>query len=210
MAENHGEEQDDYAYSIISRLTSLSDSVLGEILPEFSPESIRKSLHSLLAGLTPHPTPSEPAPARPAPASPKQNNSDTLYLYTDGASKGNPGEGGAGVVLLDDQGLKIFGQGYYLGQCTNNEAEYKALILGLTEAAKTDRRKLVISLDSQLIVRQINGSYKVKAPALKPLFNRVQDILQSFARYSVRHIPREENSRADGLANQGIDEAGRI
>lgn len=153
---------------------------------------------------------SGPAPISSEPGSSEKTGcNSTLHLYTDGASRGNPGEGGAGIVLMDDQGGEILSRGYYLGLCTNNEAEYKALIHGLTEAAKTGCNRLIIFLDSELIVRQINGIYKVKAPTLKPLFSKVRKLLQSFESYSIQHVPRAENSRADSLANQGIDQAGR-
>ncbi len=114
------------------------------------------------------------------------------------------------MVIIDDQDREVLSRGYYLGQCTNNEAEYKALILGLTEAAKTDCDRLVVFLDSQLIVRQINGEYRVKASTLKPFFSEVRQLLKSFKSYSVRHVPRAENSRADSLANQGINRASRF
>jgi ribonuclease HI/probable phosphoglycerate mutase len=94
----------------------------------------------------------------------------------------------------------------YLGTCTNNVAEYKALILGLDEALQLGCRELAIALDSQLIVRQIQGQYKVKNETLLPLFQEVRKRLARLEKWTIRHVPRAENSRADQLANRGIDE----
>jgi len=129
----------------------------------------------------------------------------SLRLYTDGASRGNPGEAGAGIVVLDDRGREMIAQGKYLGTCTNNVAEYQALLLGLTEASRIGDGTIDIFLDSQLIVRQIQGVYRVKSSDLQPLFAQVKELLSSFADFTVSHIPREQNKRADQLANQGID-----
>jgi ribonuclease HI len=129
----------------------------------------------------------------------------SLRLYTDGASRGNPGEAGAGIVVLDERGREIVARGKYLGTCTNNVAEYQALLLGLTEASRLGDGTIEIFLDSQLIVRQIQGLYRVKSSDLQPLFARVQELLATFADFTVSHIPREQNKRADQLANQGIN-----
>lgn len=129
----------------------------------------------------------------------------SLRLYTDGASRGNPGDAGAGIVVLDDRGREILAQGKYLGTCTNNVAEYQALLLGLTEASRLGDGTIDIFLDSQLIVRQIQGVYRVKSSDLQPLFAQVKELLSSFADFTVSHIPREQNKRADQLANQGIN-----
>lgn len=129
----------------------------------------------------------------------------SLRLYTDGASRGNPGDAGAGIVVLDDRGREMIAQGKYLGTCTNNVAEYQALLLGLTEASRIGDGTIDIFLDSQLIVRQIQGVYRVKSSDLQPLFAQVKELLSSFADFTVSHIPREQNKRADQLANQGID-----
>ncbi|MBC8318981.1 MAG: ribonuclease HI family protein [Desulfobulbaceae bacterium] len=129
----------------------------------------------------------------------------TLYLYSDGASRGNPGEGGAGVVITDNMGNEVFSKGFYIGHCTNNEAEYKALIIGLAEASGGECDNIVIFLDSQLIVRQITGEYQVKNKNLILLYEQVMDLLTFFRRYRVEYIPRSQNTRADQLANEGLD-----
>ena len=130
-------------------------------------------------------------------------------LFTDGASRGNPGEAGAGSVLLDDKNQELAARSLYLGQCTNNVAEYKALILGLNSAIELGCGKLAVFLDSQLIVRQIQGRYKVKNATLKPLFAEVEILLAKIDNWDIDHVPREQNKRADELANRGIDDKNR-
>lgn len=127
-------------------------------------------------------------------------------LFTDGASKGNPGRAGAGAVLFDAEGRELAARSLYLGRCTNNAAEYRALILGLQSALDLGCARLDIRLDSELIVRQLQGRYKVKHEALKPLFNEVKTLLAKVGGWSIAHVPREQNKRADQLANRGIDE----
>ena len=129
----------------------------------------------------------------------------TLLLFSDGASRGNPGEAGAGISICDEQGNELVGTGRYLGKCTNNEAEYRALLFGLAECGKFGSGSLKVHLDSELIVKQIKGQYKVKHPNLKPLFQKAVEKLSGFTSFSVTHVRREKNSRADELANQAID-----
>ena len=126
-------------------------------------------------------------------------------LYTDGAARGNPGEAGAGFVLYDSEDQEIAGEGIYLGKCTNNLAEYQALIHGLHLAVQFKPKHLDIYLDSQLIVRQVLGEYKVKNKQLKPLYQQVMDLLAGLVSWRIFHVRRELNKRADELANQGID-----
>jgi len=130
-----------------------------------------------------------------------------LNLYTDGACRGNPGQGGAGAVLVDESGNIFATIKNSLGLCTNNIAEYKALILGLEEALKRKCRRLHIFLDSELLVNQINGQYKVKNENLKILMRDVRKLLSYFDSYTVKHIDRSHNHIADRLANEAIDEA---
>jgi ribonuclease HI len=128
-------------------------------------------------------------------------------LYTDGASRGNPGKGGAGAILYDEAGEAVSRRKHYLGVCTNNTAEYKGLILGLEAALRHGCRRLHIFMDSELLVRQINGSYRVKNENLKPLMAEVKRLLSFFDGYVVEHIERSKNKAADQLANEAIDEA---
>jgi ribonuclease HI len=130
-------------------------------------------------------------------------------LYCDGASRGNPGQAGAGAVLMDAGG-DIRGQyGEYLGQTTNNVAEYQALILGLKKARKLGVKKIRVFADSELLVRQIKGQYRVKAPHLLPLYEVAQQALKAFETHAISHVPREMNQLADRLANSAIDQKTR-
>jgi len=135
------------------------------------------------------------------------SQSDAVWrLFTDGASRGNPGPAGAGAALFDAAGLELAARSLALGHCTNNAAEYRALLLGLQTALELGCLRLDIRLDSELIVRQLQGRYKVKHETLKPLFDEVRHLLGQLERWSVAHVPRAENKRADQLANRGIDE----
>ena len=129
-----------------------------------------------------------------------------IRLYTDGACRGNPGNGGAGAVLFDNQGYAVTTAKRFLGTCTNNEAEYAALILGLEEALSGGHKTIEVFLDSELLVRQINGVYRVKNSRLKELMKEVQRYLALFDAYTVKHVPRGENTVADRLANEAIDD----
>jgi ribonuclease HI/probable phosphoglycerate mutase len=130
-----------------------------------------------------------------------------LSLFTDGACRGNPGNGGAGAVLVGENGEVVSTAKRFLGHCTNNIAEYQALILGLEEALRRGSTAISIYLDSELIVRQIQGIYRVKNPTLKPLMADVRALLDRFDTWQVAHVPRSENAVADQLANEAIDEA---
>jgi len=126
-------------------------------------------------------------------------------LYTDGASRGNPGHAGAGVVIIDPKGKVICKRAVYLGKKTNNEAEYLALILGLNEVCRRCLKEICIFLDSNLIVNQIKGVFSVKAPNLIPLHLKVRQLLRKVPKYDIFYIRREKNRLADRLANLGID-----
>jgi ribonuclease HI len=126
-------------------------------------------------------------------------------LYSDGACRGNPGEGGAGAVIINAAGNVIWEGKEYLGHCTNNIAEYKALILGLKGALAHGCKKLDVYLDSELLARQINGSYRVKNENLKVLMQDVRSLLSSFDSIDVKHVLRSHNAQADRLANLAID-----
>ncbi len=127
-------------------------------------------------------------------------------LYCDGASRGNPGPAAAGAVLLNPQGAVQARLGKYLGETTNNVAEYQALLLGLEKARQLGVSKIRIFADSELLVRQLTGRYQVKSPHLLPLWRSAQNILSEFAAHEIAHVPREENTQADALANQAIDQ----
>ncbi|MEX0826416.1 MAG: ribonuclease HI family protein [Acidimicrobiia bacterium] len=129
-------------------------------------------------------------------------------LYCDGASRGNPGPAAIGFVLLDPTGGTVIEMGSMIGIATNNVAEYQALITGLEAARTKGVDDLAVRLDSLLLVRQVNGEFRVKAENLKPLHRRAVGLLREFARVEVAHVRRHLNSRADALANAAYDEGG--
>jgi ribonuclease HI len=126
-----------------------------------------------------------------------------LEIYIDGASKGNPGHSGVGIVIYRD-GLRIKNISSYIGTATNNVAEYTALIYALEEALLLKAKSLKINTDSQLLARQLNKIYKVKHAGIINLYNRAVHLLTGFEKVLISHIPREENSLADKLATQAI------
>lgn len=128
-------------------------------------------------------------------------------LFADGAARGNPGPAGSGALLLDGQGRPIAELTLSLGTATNNVAEYSALILGLEEARRRGIDEIDVRMDSLLVVRQMQGLWKIRHPGLRPLALRAGELLAGFRRRTIEHVPREENARADALANRAIDEA---
>ena len=128
-----------------------------------------------------------------------------LTLHVDGGSRGNPGPAGGGVVITDDGGRPVFEGGFFFGHHTNNAAEYLALIRGLQQATALGAREVHIVSDSELLVRQLTGQYRVKNPKLEVLFEQAQMLLVKVARWQVRHVRREFNTRADELANMAMD-----
>ncbi|MBE0416429.1 MAG: ribonuclease HI family protein [Coriobacteriia bacterium] len=127
-------------------------------------------------------------------------------LYTDGGSRGNPGPAGSGFVLRDGSGAAVCAAGYFIGEATNNRAEYDGLIRGLSSAASHGCRSLEVRMDSELIVRQMTGRYRVKNDGLKEPFARAKALMGRFDHVSFVHVPREENTEADRLANEAMDE----
>lgn len=128
-----------------------------------------------------------------------------LVIHVDGGSRGNPGPAGAGVVIQDDAGQLVYEAGFFLGRQTNNAAEYHALIRALERAGRAAPQPLMIHSDSELLVRQITGDYQVKSAKLAPLHRQVQMLLLKINRWSIRHVRREQNQRADELANLAMD-----
>jgi ribonuclease HI len=125
-------------------------------------------------------------------------------MYTDGACRGNPGPSGIGVVILkDDKVIHEIAQ--YVGEGTNNVAEYAALLAGLDYCVKKKLSPLEILADSQLMIRQLSGQYKVKHPNIIPLFQKAKEYLSHLKVTGYTHVMREFNKRADELANEGID-----
>ncbi len=193
----------------------LSDAELARILPHVAPDAVRDALLAAaragVAAKKPSPVSEDVSPqgrlfSESGGVQPReQGNPGPLTLYADGAARGNPGPAGAGFVILAADGSELAACGLYLGECTNNVAEYQALISGLEEVRRLGGRIVAIFLDSELIVRQLAGRYKVKAENLKPLYDRARSLLAALDSWRVDHVPRHENSRADALANKGID-----
>jgi ribonuclease HI len=129
-----------------------------------------------------------------------------ILAFTDGASRGNPGEGGIGIILKDDGGSTITRLCGYIGKSTNNVAEYTALIECLKAAASTPCTHLIVHSDSELLVRQLKGEYRVKDPTLKRYVQTVHTLLENAPfKFEIKYVPRELNREADQLANVGID-----
>jgi len=128
-----------------------------------------------------------------------------LQIHIDGGSRGNPGPAGCGVVVADTDGNALFEAGYFLGRMTNNAAEYHGLIRGLEAAGRIGGTALTICADSELMVRQINGQYRVKNRGLRPLYERAMAALGHFESWKIAHVYREANARADELANLAMD-----
>jgi ribonuclease HI len=132
-------------------------------------------------------------------------------LYIDGAARGNPGPGSAAAVVKDESGKTLAERGWFLGRTTNNVAEYTALVRGLDlvkslAAARPELKSAVrVHSDSELLVRQIAGVYRVRDVKLQPLFVQAQTILNELPGSSVEHVPREKNRDADALANRVLD-----
>jgi len=129
-----------------------------------------------------------------------------LRVFCDGAARGNPGPAGAGAVLYTPDGRLVERLGRYLGRQTNNHAEYQGLILGLERALELGAREVEVYADSELMVRQLLGEYRVRAEGLLPLWRRARELLARFDRARIAHVPRERNAEADEMSNRAIDE----
>jgi ribonuclease HI len=131
---------------------------------------------------------------------------EPLYhlVYSDGASRGNPGPAAIGAVIYDPEGREAYRLGRRLGTATNNEAEYRAAIAALEAALALGARRVELRMDSELVVRQMSGRYRVRNPRLARLHARMLALRQRFEEVVVRHVPRTENRLADALANQAL------
>lgn len=126
-------------------------------------------------------------------------------MHTDGASRGNPGPAAIGVVITAPSGRLLAEFGEALRPTTNNVAEYTAVIRGLERARALGARRVRCLMDSQLVVRQLNGSYRVKHRDMLPLYRKVLELIQQFEEVTFEHVPRDQNAEADRLANQALD-----
>lgn len=126
-------------------------------------------------------------------------------VFVDGASRGNPGPSAIGAVIYDESGREVHTVSRRIGRATNNEAEYQAAIAGLEAALALGARAVELRMDSELVIRQLGSRYKVRNPRLKRLFGRVKDLERRFLAFQAEALPREQNRRADQLANQALD-----
>jgi len=129
-------------------------------------------------------------------------------VHTDGAARGNPGPAAIGVVIEDEEGRTVYEASRALGVRTNNEAEYLALITALEYLKEARPKEAEFRLDSELVVKQLSGEYKVKEPRLRALHGQVVMLLNTVPKYKIRHVRRVENARADELANEALDAVG--
>ncbi len=135
----------------------------------------------------------------------------TLHAYTDGASRGNPGESGIGVIVKDEEGKPLLKLAAYIGLATNNLAEYTALLTLLKRVKEFDCQRLIVHSDSELMVRQMNGEYRIKNPEISKYYKEIQGILRASPfKFEIKHVPRETNHEADQLANEGIESGKRL
>jgi ribonuclease HI len=131
-----------------------------------------------------------------------------VTVHVDGGARGNPGPAAIAAVVTAGNGTEIAAENDYIGETTNNVAEYRALLLGLELARRVGATEVDVINDSELVARQIGGEYKVKHAGLKPLFEEAMAELRGFDGWSVRNVPRAENARADGLVNDALDARG--
>jgi ribonuclease HI len=130
-------------------------------------------------------------------------------VHTDGAARGNPGPSAIGIVIQDESGRTLYESSRTLGIHTNNEAEYLALIAALRYLKEARVTAADFYLDSELVVRQLKGEYKVKEPRLQSLHGQVTMLLNAVPKHTIRHVPRAQNARADELANEALDAEGK-
>ena len=136
--------------------------------------------------------------------------SKKFFLYADGGSRGNPGPSGIGVIIKDAKQKTVKELSRYIGEATNNIAVYNALVLGLEEVVALGAGDVVIYLDSELLVKQLNGEYRVKDEGMKVLFEKALGILKRLNSFEIKHIAREKNKEADKLVNKAINLAGLV
>lgn len=132
-------------------------------------------------------------------------NYSMYKLFTDGGSRGNPGKAAIGYFLFDKEDKLVDFGGEYIGENTNNNAEYNGLIAGLKLAKKNDVKEINCNLDSELVVKQLNGEYKVKHPDMQTLFAKVEELKKNFTEIKFTHVRREFNKHADKMVNTILD-----
>jgi ribonuclease HI len=132
-------------------------------------------------------------------------NANKVIAYTDGAARGNPGPAAIGVILKDENGKILARISRRIGVTTNNQAEYLAIIAALEKAVSLGAKNVIVKSDSELVVKQINGQFKIKNTALRPLYQKVVQLTGALESFSITYLPREQNKAADALANRALD-----
>jgi ribonuclease HI len=127
-----------------------------------------------------------------------------LVINSDGVSRGNPGQAAIGVIIKDERGWLIASISQRIGWATNNQAEYRAIIAALEKALALNAGQVELNSDSELVVRQIKGQYRVRKKELRPLYERAKELESRLADFSIKHVPREQNWEADKLANAAL------
>lgn len=134
----------------------------------------------------------------------KQMKTKRVVIFTDGAAEPNPGPAAIGVIIKDEQGKLLARISQRIGKATNNQAEYRAIIAALEKAISLDAKHVEVNSDSELVVKQINGKYRVKKASLKPLYQEVKKLQSLLGSFTITHIPRQQNTEADNLANTAL------
>jgi len=127
-----------------------------------------------------------------------------VVIHSDGVSRGNPGQAAIGAIIRDERGRLLASISQPIGRATNNQAEYRAIIAALEKALALGARQVELNSDSELVVRQIKGRYRVRKEALRPLYQRVKQLQSRLEGFTIKHIPRQQNREADKLANAAI------
>jgi ribonuclease HI len=149
-------------------------------------------------------------PAKRPALSPEAAAKRAFVLEFDGGSRGNPGPAGLGVRLITEDGVPLYELGEFIPHATSNVAEYTGLLRGLNAALKWQASKLTIRADSELVVRQLNGQYKVKSPDLRPMYEQALRLIDQIGNVKIFHVYRENNKRCDFLANQAMDKRAKL
>jgi len=131
-------------------------------------------------------------------------------IYTDGGSRGNPGQGALGVVIADENEKVLKEYSHYLGEVTNNQAEYEAVIFALAKAKQLKIKEIELRVDSELIGKQLLGKYKIKDSDLQPLFIKAWNLRLDYDKVDIKIIPREQNKKADKLVNRELDSKNKL
>jgi len=186
---------------LLSRLRRLSHALPGagvlHLPPNLSAPEAIQSIRAALKALEP----------RAAPRGKRMESPGGCRIHIDGAARGNPGPAGVGVLITGPDGKVVEQIHRSIGEATNNVAEYRALLLALDRARALGCNEIEIYSDSELLVRQLQGRYQVKHPVLRALHAKARDLIADFRRFTIAHVPREENAEADALANRGVEEA---